>query len=70
MSDAERTRPSAETRAEEESDAAVGPHADDLPTKDQEEAAARAGDLDPEAERAYKEAIERGANQPGEGRIP
>jgi hypothetical protein len=65
----ERTRPSAETRATEKEDALVRAHADDEPTTEEEEAAARAH-LDEETARAYKEATERGARQEGEGRIP
>jgi len=70
MSNAERTRPSAETRATEDEDAGTAAHADDRPSADEEAAAERADDLDPAAERAYKEALERGANQEGEGRLP
>jgi len=66
----ERTRPSAETRRTEDEDARVAPHADQLPTEEEEEAAERAGAVDDDAARAYKEALERGADQKGEGRIP
>jgi hypothetical protein len=70
MSNADRTRPSSETRETEDEDARVTAQADDLPTKDEAAAADRADDLEPEAERAYKEALERGANAKGEGRLP
>jgi hypothetical protein len=50
--------------------AALGaPHtADRPPTPEEEEAAERAGALDPKAAQAYKDAIKRGAAQEGEGR--
>jgi len=70
MTEPDRTRPSDKTRAEEEVDAHVTPQADDMPTPDEERAAERAPDETDEAARAYKEALERGAHQPGEGRIP
>lgn len=70
MSEPEHTRPSSATRATEHEDARVGAHSDDPPTSAEEQAAERAGPEDPEAARAYKEAIERGARQEGEGRIP
>lgn len=45
------------------------PHvADRPPTPDEEEAAERSGELDPDVASSYKEAIERGAAQKGEGR--
>lgn len=44
-------------------------HAPDRPPTPEEEAAAeRAGDLDPETSEAYKDALERGAAQEGEGK--
>jgi hypothetical protein len=70
MSEPERTRPSGKTREAEEADALVDAHSDDLPTKVEEEAAERSGAPDDEAARSYKEALERGVSQPGEGRIP
>jgi hypothetical protein len=70
MSDPERTRPSRATRATEEEDERVTARADDLPTPEEEAAAERGRDDDPEAAEAYKDAIERGARQKGEGRIP
>ncbi|HEY9559117.1 MAG TPA: hypothetical protein VIR58_20440 [Acidimicrobiales bacterium] len=42
--------------------------ADRMPTPDEEAAAERSGDLDPEVADSYKEAIERGAAQEGEGK--
>ena len=64
------TTPDRNTIAEDR-EAMDAPHAADRPpTPDEEEAAERAGPVDPEAAAAYKEAIERGANQEGEGRIP
>jgi hypothetical protein len=69
MTDPERTRPSAATRATEDEDALVPAQADDAPTPEEEEAATRA-QMDDETARSYKEAIERGARQEGEGRIP
>ncbi len=70
MTDGERTRPSRATRATEEEDEQVTAHADGLPTPEEEAAAQRGRVDDPEAAEAYKEAIERGARQKGEGRIP
>jgi hypothetical protein len=48
-------------------DATTQGHADRPPTPEEEAAAPTS--LDPEAAKAYKEAIERGANVPGEGQI-
>ncbi len=42
--------------------------ADPAPTPEEEAAAERAGDVDPEVAVAYKEALERGAAQQGEGK--
>jgi hypothetical protein len=70
MSEPERTRPSDKTRDAEEADARVDAHSDNLPTKVEEQAAERSGPPDDESARAYKEALERGARQPGEGHIP
>ena len=42
--------------------------ADRMPTPEEEAAAERAPELDPEAAQSYKEAIERGAAQEGEGK--
>jgi hypothetical protein len=70
MDDRDRTRPSDTTRHAEEADALAHATPDKLPTKEEEEAAERSGDLDPEVERSYDEALHRGADQKGEGRIP
>ena len=70
MSESERTRPSATTRAEEEADAQVKARPDGAPTPEEDAAAARADGLDEDEKRAYKDAIERGARQEGEGRLP
>jgi hypothetical protein len=64
------TTPSDETRATESDDAKVRASADDMPTEEEDAAAARAGDLDDDVADNYKDAIERGARQKGEGRIP
>ena len=70
MAERERTRPSNETREAEAIDAREVSHADRLPTKDEEEAAERQRVADDDTARAYEEALERGAHQQGEGRIP
>ena len=44
--------------------------ADRPPTVDEEAAAESAEPVDPEVAQAYEEAMERGAKQEGEGRIP
>jgi hypothetical protein len=64
------TRPDEGTREFEDSDAHVRAGPDDMPTREDEEAAERAGFPGPEVAENYEEAIERGANQRGEGRIP
>ena len=66
----EHTRPSDQTRAAEADDAQAHAEADELPTPDEEAAAERAGGIDEDVERNYKEAIERGADEKGEGRTP
>ena len=66
----EHTRPSNKTRATEEEDAQVRAEADQMPTSDEEAAAERAGDIDEDVERNYEDAIERGADEKGEGRLP
>ena len=43
--------------------------ADRMPTEEEERAAEEAGPVDPEVAENYKEAMERGAHQEGEGRI-
>jgi len=70
MAERERTRPSAETRAAEEVDAREVAHADRPPTKEEEEAAERQRVADDDMAQSYEEALERGARQKGEGRIP
>ncbi len=70
VADEQQTRPSATTRETERADAEVHAAADDMPTADEEAAAERAGRPDPAVERNYEDAIERGADQQGEGRIP
>ena len=69
MADRDRTRPSDTTRHAEEADALAHAAPDKLPTKE-EEAAAERGAEDPEVARSYDEALHRGADQKGEGRIP
>jgi hypothetical protein len=69
MNDRDRTRPSETTRHAEEADALVHAHPDDPPTKDEEDAAERGGEPDAKVAESYKEALERGADQKGEGRI-
>jgi hypothetical protein len=66
----DQTRPSDETRAAEKSDARQTAEPDDMPTPEEEAAAERAGELDPEVAEHYKEMSERGADQKGEGRLP
>jgi hypothetical protein len=60
------TRPSGETRAEEERDAQVKAGADKVEGPDGDEDATVSEDV----EKNYEEALERGANQKGEGRLP
>lgn len=69
VNEPERTRPNAQTRATEQEDALVESHPDAPPTTAEEEAAERAP-VDDETAGSYKAAIERGARQRGEGRIP
>jgi hypothetical protein len=68
--DARHTRPNATTRDAEEADAQVHATPDELPTPEEEAAAERAGKPNADVERNYEEAMERGARQEGEGRIP
>lgn len=63
------TTPSRETRAEEAEQARHDHRADREPTPD-EEAAAESNTLSDTTRRGYQEMAERGANQPGEGRLP
>lgn len=64
-----RTKPSRRTRAEERKDAASPARPDREPTPD-EEAAADAHPLDPDAARRAEAMYRRGADEPGEGRLP
>jgi ribosome-binding protein aMBF1 (putative translation factor) len=66
--DRSKTTPSGATRAEEDRDAQVkaGPDTN-ADSRDDDRAPA---DLDPEVAENYEEAIERGADQRGEGRLP
>jgi len=70
MSDRPRTKPSGATRAEEEKDARVQPGADTDSDAADADRAPTHDDLDPDVAENYEEAIERGANQRGEGRLP
>ena len=70
MTERPRTRPSGATRAEEEKDARVKAGADtDSDSSDADRAPTRE-ELDPDVVENYEEAIERGANQRGEGQLP
>jgi hypothetical protein len=60
------TRPSGETRAEEERDAQVKAGADKVEGPDADDRA----DVSDEVAENYEAALERGANQKGEGRLP
>ena len=66
MPDPDATSP--ETVAADEADARAAHRADRMPTPE-EEAAAERNELDPAVAEAYEDAIERGANVEGEGRI-
>jgi len=68
--DAKPTRPSDTTREAEAADAQVHAAADDMPTPEEEKAAERAPAESPEVAENYEEAMERGARQKGEGRLP
>jgi hypothetical protein len=70
MNERSRTRPSGATRAEEKKDARVesGPDTDSDASAD--DRAPTRDDLDPAVAEKYEEAIERGAKQQGEGRLP
>jgi hypothetical protein len=68
--DANPTRPSNATRDAEAADAQVRANPDDMPTEDEEGAAERAGKPSAEVSDNYEEALERGAKQQGEGRLP
>jgi hypothetical protein len=64
----EHQRPSKNTRAAEEEDAAVKPAADRMPTEEEEKLAEQ-HDVDRDVAEHAEEMYERGANQKGEGRI-
>jgi hypothetical protein len=66
----ETTEPSASTEETEQDDARVHSGPDRMPTPEEEEAAERAGALEPDVAENYEDALERGARQRGEGRIP
>jgi hypothetical protein len=68
--DAKPTRPSGTTRDAEAADAQVHASPDDMPTAEEEEAAERAGTPSADVTKTYEEAVERGAKQQGEGRLP
>jgi hypothetical protein len=68
--DAKRTRPSDTTREAEAADAQVHATPDHMPTPEEEQAAERAPAESPEVAENYEEAMERGARQKGEGRLP
>ncbi len=68
--DPRHTEPSGTTQAAEEAEARMHAAPDELPTPEEEAAAERAEGIDPDVERNYEEAIERGARQKGEGRLP
>lgn len=65
---APRTTPDKATIREDRAALASEHDADRPPTAEEEAAADRAGDLDPDVARSYEEALERGAAQEGEGR--
>lgn len=63
------TTPDRETIAEDRKALDDDHSADREPTEEEEAAAERSGDLDPAVAEAYKEALERGVAQEGEGKI-
>lgn len=69
MSDGKPTRPSNDTRATEREDAQQEHKPDREPTPDEERIADQL-QPDPKVSEEYEEAMERGANQKGEGRVP
>jgi hypothetical protein len=68
--DANPTRPSGTTKQAEEADAQVHAAPDEMPTPEEEAAAERADGIDADVEENYEDAMERGAHQQGEGRLP
>ena len=63
------TRPSAETREAEHTDAQAKHESDRAPTPE-EEAVAEAQEVEPDVAEHEEEMLKRGANQQGEGRLP
>jgi hypothetical protein len=59
-----------ETREAEAKEATAGPSPDRAPTDEEAEAAERGSAEAPDVSSSYKEQAERGANHPGEGRVP
>ena len=67
----EHTRPSRETRAADQAAARAEHGAREAPTPEEEVAAERSRDrVDDEVRADYQDMVERGAHQPGEGRLP
>lgn len=66
----DRTRPTGATRAEEHKDARVQAGVDTDTNTDDADRAPTRDQLDPDVAENYEEAIERGANQRGEGQLP
>jgi hypothetical protein len=65
----EHIKPDDATRQEGAKEAQAEHKPDRMPTPEEEQEAEK-NQLDPNAAKAYEEAIERGANQKGEGRLP
>ena len=65
----DQTRPSSDTRAEEQREAQREHTADRPPTEGEAQAAERNAP-DPSVAKSFTEAAERGATEKGEGRIP
>jgi hypothetical protein len=63
------TSPDDRTLAEDERDAKAAHRADRAPTPEEEREAERNPEVSPESRKAYEEAIERGADVEGEGKI-
>lgn len=59
-----------ETKEAERAEMHVEPGAPQRPTPEEEEAAERAAPASEDTKESYKEMVERGADQKGEGRIP
>jgi hypothetical protein len=67
---AEQPRISDATREVAARDASAEHGASEVPTAEEEAAAERYGKASEQTAAEYEEALERGANQPGEGRLP